>query len=275
MLIPDPMASSLHISEDNTLVVGPEDGVEYIDATADLVISGRELRLKMSMPTGMIQPTGLLPLFQSMADSFVAIALKDAETEGTKVSCKKGCGVCCQQLVPISEVEARQLRDLVNDLPEPRRSKIRKRFEAKRLLLQESGLLEKLLTPESLRPEERTLFALDYFDEEISCPFLEEELCSIYSDRPIPCREYLVVSPAENCARPSPEAVKCLKIPAEVSREVRCFNPEKSPGRWVALILALEWADAHPDESPPRPGTELVHELLSRLVGKEIPRPAT
>ncbi|MBM3148416.1 MAG: YkgJ family cysteine cluster protein, partial [Chloroflexi bacterium] len=172
-------------------------------------------------------------------------------------------------------VEAHQLRELVNDMPEPRRSEIRARFGTERLRLPKSGLLEKLLVPERLKPEERTLFALDYFIQGIACPFLEEESCSIYNDRPIPCREYLVVSPAENCAKPSPDAVKCLKIPAEVSRAVRCFNPEQSPGRWVTLILALAWASAHPDKLLLRLGTELVHELLSRLVGKEIPGPAT
>jgi Fe-S-cluster containining protein len=265
------MGSSLISSEDSPLTIDSEDALEYIEAKADLIISGRRLCLNMSFPPGMIQPIDLLPLFHSMADSFVELALKDAASEGTKVPCKKGCGVCCRQLVPISEVEAHQLRDLVNDMPEPRRSEIRARFEAGRQRLERSGLIEKLLAPDRLKREDRTPFALDYFSQGIVCPFLEEEACSIYTDRPIPCREYLVVSPAENCARPSPEAVKCLKIPAEVSRAIRCFNPERSPGQWVALILALEWAEAHVDNSPPRPGTELVHELVGRLVGKEIP----
>ena len=265
------MGSSLTSSDDSTLTIDPVNDLEYIEATADVVISGRELRLKMSMPTGMIRPVELLPLFHSMADSFVELALKDAVTEGTKVPCKKGCGICCRQLVPISEAEARQLLDLVNHMAEPRRSEIRARFNTGRSRLEELGLMEKLLTHDRLNPEERIPFALDYFSLGIVCPFLEEESCSIYSDRPIPCREYLVVSPAENCARPSPETVKCLKIPAEVSRAVRGFNPEQNPGRWVALILALEWAEVHADKSPPRPGTELVHELLCRLVGKEIP----
>jgi Fe-S-cluster containining protein len=203
------------------------------------------------------------------------LALKDAETEGAKVSCQKGCGACCRQLVPISEVEASQLGVLVNDMPEPRRSEIRARFAAERLRLKRSGLLEKLLIPDLLRPEERTPFALDYFFQGIVCPFLEEESCSIYPDRPIPCREYLVVSPAENCAKPSPDAVKCLKLPAEISRAVRSFNPEQNPGRWIPLVLAIEWANAHPDELPLRLGTELVHELLCRLVGKEGPGAAT
>jgi Fe-S-cluster containining protein len=247
-----------------------EDVFEYIDATAHLVVSGREMRLRMSMPSGMLQPPAMLPLFQSMADSFVELAMQDAKKEGVKVPCKKGCGVCCRQLVPIAEVEARQIRNLVNDMPEPRRSEIRARFEAARLRLQRAGLFEKLLSPDRLKPEERIPFGLDYFHHGIACPFLEDESCSIYSDRPLPCREYLVVSPARNCATPSPDTVKCLKMPAEVSRAVRSLNPEKSPGRWVALIAAIEWAETHPEELPVRPGPEIVNEMLHYLVGKEM-----
>ncbi len=43
-----------------------------------------------------------------------------------------------------------------------------------------------------------------YFHLGIACPFLEDESCSIHADRPISCREYLVTSPAVNCADPKP-----------------------------------------------------------------------
>ena len=32
------------------------------------------------------------------------------------------------------------------------------------------------------------------------------------------------------------------------------------------LILALEWAEAHPEEPPARPGPELLRELIERIV---------
>jgi Fe-S-cluster containining protein len=258
-------------SLENAAGSGSGDPGEYIEATADLVVFGRPLRLNFSMPAGRIKPVELLPLFQSMADSFAGLALKDAWAQGINVSCRKGCGVCCRQLVPISEIEAHQLLNLVNDMPEPRKSEIRARFDAGRQHLKNSGLLEKLLGPDRLQPEERTPFALNYFYQGIACPFLEEGSCSIYIDRPTPCREYLVTTAAENCARPSPEAVRCLEMPAEVSRAVRCLNPEQNPQRWVALILALDWAETHPDGPPPRPGPEIVREVLCRLVGKEPP----
>jgi hypothetical protein len=35
--------------------------------------------------------------------------------------------------------------------------------------------------------------------------------------------------------------------------------------RWVPLILAPEWAEAHPDDPPPKSGPELLRELLDHL----------
>jgi len=51
------------------------------------------------------------------------------------------------------------------------------------------------------------------------------------------------------------------------SEDISSGNKKEKP--------ALEWANAHPDELPLRPGTELVHELLCRLAGKEGPGAAT
>jgi NADH:ubiquinone oxidoreductase subunit D len=62
------------------------------------------------------------------------LAEENARASGATVSCKKGCGACCRQLVPVSEIEARQLKELVEQMPEPRRSEIWARFERAREL---------------------------------------------------------------------------------------------------------------------------------------------
>jgi hypothetical protein len=42
----------------------------------------------------------------------------------------------------------------------------------------------------------------------------------------------------------------------------------------VPLVLALEWAAAHPDE-PARPGPELLRALFERLTNRPVPAPPT
>jgi Fe-S-cluster containining protein len=249
-----------------------ENQSEQVRATAQLSISGHRFEMEMSVPKAPMRPGRLLPLLQSMADTVVGIAEGSAREEGLTISCKKGCGACCRQLVPISTVEARRLRDLIREMPEPRRSRIRVRFEAARRRLHESGMLEGLLHPERMPEEQAQALGLQYFYQGIACPFLEEESCSIHPDRPIACREYLVTSPAENCARPTAETVDCVKIPVQISRVVRRLDEHSNPhpAHWVPLVLAPAWAEANPDIAPLRSGIELVREVFSRLTGEEI-----
>ncbi|MFO0959213.1 MAG: YkgJ family cysteine cluster protein [Isosphaeraceae bacterium] len=225
----------------------------------------------------------MLPaLGRSLTGAIVGCSVARDAAEGHAVSCRKGCGACCRQLVPLAEPEARQIRDLVEAMPEPRRSEIRARFEDARRRLEASGEVgEKLLHPGRFSDDELRArdLGLAYFRLGIPCPFLEEESCSIHPDRPMACREYLVTSPAEFCADPSAETVRVVQLPAKVSTAVTLIGVEPDGSRrftrWVPLILAPGWADGHPDDLPPRPGPEWVRELIARLTGKEVPPPPT
>lgn len=252
------------------MVMTPENPAQWLNATAELTVAGQKVRLEMPVPAGPARLAELLPLFRSMTDAFVEVSVANARAEGLEVSCQKGCGACCRQLVPLAQIEARRLWEMVEAMPEPRRSTIRARFEAARQRLAEAGLLEKLREPRQLQDEDVIPIGMDYFQQGIACPFLEEESCSIYAERPLTCREYLVVTPAAHCAAPTVESVSCVKLVLRTARTIRGLNAEHSEygEPWVALILALEWAEAHPDESSPQPGPAWVREAFGRLTGR-------
>lgn len=251
------------------------ENAESITAKVDLTISGRKLHLEMALPTAPTNPKKLLPLFQSLADTIVKIGIENAEAVGGRISCKAGCGACCRQLVPISKPEAHRLRDVVNEMPAARRDEILRRFDAAHQKLTAAGLMERLAARDFTSKQEAAAFGIEYFRQGIACPFLEDESCSIYADRPISCREYLVTSPAENCASPSAETVRCVEMPGRVSNSFSPLgaNPNERAAPWVPLILALKWSAEHPDEPPARPGTELVREVFSRLTERRIDGP--
>src|SRR5213594_974511 len=240
---------------------------ESATATIELSLSGVPIRAEITVPTGPTKPLRMIPIFHALADTIIGVAVKSVEQQGLQVSCREGCGACCRQLVPIAPVEAVRLRELINDFPEPRRSTIRARFAEARLALQRAGLLEKLRDPEGFNDDELRPMGLEYFRQGIPCPFLEREACSIYADRPVACREYLVTSPAEHCAAPSSETVHCVRLAAKVSTAVARMGPAPEGRfiRWVPLILASEWAETHQEE-PSRPGPELLQELFDRLL---------
>jgi Fe-S-cluster containining protein len=246
---------------------------ETVTGTVELSISGRRLRLEMTVPTARVRLRQLLPLFQSVADAVVDVACQSVESKGETISCARGCGACCRQLVPISPSEALGLRELVEALPEPRRADLGARFAAAHAELERAGLLEKLLHPEHVTDAESQTLGMDYFERGLACPFLEDESCSIHADRPLACREYLVTSPAQHCAQPAADTVRGVKMPAKVSRILRQLERPASieTAPWVPLILALEWATAHPECTEPRPGTDIVRDLFSRLTKRDLP----
>lgn len=231
------------------------------------MVSGQRMEIACTVPAGRVHPARMLPVFQKLTNSLVDVAVSKVEKEGKTITCNKGCGACCRQLVPLAWSEAHQLRRLINDLPEPRRAEVRARFAAARQRLAEAGLLEILLRPESLSEAERKELGLRYFSLGIACPFLADESCSIHSDRPLSCREYLVTSPAAHCASPTPETVECVPLPGRVSSAVRRLSalPWPEAANWVPLILAPEQAAAHPDTTLHRTGPEFLRDVLGWL----------
>jgi hypothetical protein len=174
--------------------------------------------------------------------------------------------------VPISEVEARHIGRLVEELPEPRRTEVRARFERARRRLAEAGFLSKLENREGFVEAEIASFGLAYFHLGIACPFLEEESCSIHADRPISCREYLVTSPAANCADPKLGTIDQVELPGKVWTALARAGSAGPPMLifpWVPLVLAPDWASAHPDVSEPRPVEEMFQGVLGDLAGRK------
>jgi Fe-S-cluster containining protein len=240
-------------------------------AQVDFTAGRWRFQASLTVPAGLTRLSDLLPIARQLAEAAIATAVGEIEKIGEKISCKKGCGACCRQLVPISEVEARRIRDYVEEMPEPRRTEILARFAQARRRLEEAGLLEEIAHSDRWTSEGYRPMGMRYFQLGIACPFLEEESCSIYEERPLTCREFLVVTPAENCADPQPGKVRSLRIPLPMADTLARFDvPASWPKneRWVPLILALDWADTHP-EPPPRPGPQLLEELLHRLASAD------
>jgi Fe-S-cluster containining protein len=253
----------------------PTSGADTVSGDVELSGPGWGLRARLTVPAGPTDRLGLLPMVRALSDAASDMAQRSSERQGRPVSCRAGCAACCRQIVLASEAEARRLRALVEALPEPKRAEVRARFAEARRKLEEAGLLEALQAPESFGPGVAEL-GLAYFRLRLDCPFLEEERCTIYPERPLACREYLVVSPAESCSRPDVETVKQLRLPFKVSTAFARLDDgpaEERPLRRLPLILAPEWAEQHPDEPSARPGPEWARMLLENVTGQVIPDP--
>ncbi|MEX2176530.1 MAG: YkgJ family cysteine cluster protein [Pirellulaceae bacterium] len=237
------------------------------------VIGNCQLNVSVTVPAGPTRLDDLVPLLQILSDRVVASAEDEAQKQGRAVSCRKGCGACCRQLVPISPVEARHVARLVAGMPEPRQAEIRSRFAAARQRLESTGLWQRLETRQAWPEAQVPDIGLEYFRQGIACPFLEDESCSIHPDRPMACREYLVTSPAENCSNPTPQSVEWLPLPAKVWTAAAWCEPGTAQDRylnWVPLIQSLDWSAGRSEPPPDKSGPELVRQVFERLAGPPL-----
>lgn len=248
---------------------------EWITGNVGLNIGGVPVNLEMTVPAAPVKPHRMLPVFQKMANSFVEVGVRAVEAEGKTISCKAGCGACCRQPVPIAEVEVYQIAELVESMPEPRRSVIKKRFADGVAHFKKTGWFDEMNShyrqekplPSRDAAKKAMAVVMKYFHEGIPCPFLEDESCSIHLNRPVACREYLVTSPAANCANPTAETVSIVDLPIKPSKPLKnlALTGRMKEAGLLTLIRALELAETYPENFPEKTGERWMADFFTDL----------
>jgi Fe-S-cluster containining protein len=235
-----------------------------------LKIYGEPLNFEANAPSGQVRLDEVLSTFRNLDDAVIDRAVARVEASGEKVSCSRGCSACCRaQPVPVTPPEAYALSRLVESLPEPRQTDVRAAFADRVARLRSAGLYQSFMTRESdLSREQARDLAQRYFRLGLVCPFLVDDACGIYSDRPFVCRQYLVTSPVPLCSDPLHNPVKPVPMPLRFATAALTVA-EQSLGRaqhTVPLVLALEYAEAHRDELERQfDGRELFGQFMKAL----------
>ena len=115
--------------------------------------------------------------------------VRAAADEGEQPDCKSGCSHCCHVRVEALEPEIFLIAR-----------------ELKKLSPEKLGELTG-----RLRNHAATINGVSVFDHHIACPFLEDDLCSIYQIRPAVCRKTHSFD-VEKCKPPSYEIPQSLEI---------------------------------------------------------------
>lgn len=226
----------------------------------------------VEVPTGLIPVTAIVPLMRHLGEEAQALEVARGMESGKTVSCQKGCAACCRMLVPLSAPEAFTVQAWVQKLPTEQRTKIFARYAQAKSLLLSHGLWQSLIAlgNASEQPEDQALDELNraYYVLRVPCPFLEDEVCSIYEERPAACRELLVTSPADQCQDMVNNLIEPVSIPVRVSTILGLLWQEltQAPTRLIPLPVALDWVERHQQEHGLRwKGTQLLDQALDKV----------
>ena len=207
-------------------------------ATLRLKVGDLAIAHPLTVPNAAVPATAVLPALQGLVNEVVGAA-EAGLADQQAISCRKGCGACCRQLVPVSRTEGERLLQLVETMPAERRETLSARFAAAEAAIDRAGLKERG------QRSDREL-SVAYFAQGIACPFLE----------------YLVTSPAELCAGATQEGVTPVAVP-KVSMAARGLQEERDD--WFPLALLMAWSRRRPRPARRRPGPEWVQRFLKEL----------
>lgn len=230
------------------------------------------LNTVLDVPTGFVPITSIVPLTRRLGEEILKLEEHQSRSSGRAVSCRMGCAACCRMLVPLSPPEAFSLLEYVEQLPEERQAAIGRKLAASKAELAAQDLLHRLesvadaerpIPDEELEPINRAYYALRH-----PCPFLENEMCSIYEARPAACRELLVTSPADLCHNFVDNPVEPIPVSVRIGTVLGLVwaTVSESAPRLIPLPLALEWARTHRAAAAKRwAGAHLIDRMLDTL----------
>ncbi len=241
---------------------------------------GSPLPVKLDLPQKNVTVMELLPAIFTMADTIFVRSNQDLENMGQRISCGPNCGVCCHQMVPISEYEAVHLARVVRSLPEEQRDRVTTRFHDAVAKLEGNGLLSRLLDVFNNHAHDwrkvRELQKL-YWDQRLLCPFVEDGSCSIHPMRPVTCRQYSVTSPPELCAHIYEDGtpLRVVRHPMDVGGALASFTGTGGQrSRVIPHILSLHMEGAFTDRPLPElPAKDMAARFLEFLARAFVSRP--
>jgi len=233
---------------DEAEISGNDRDLDIIDVTID--VFSEPLRTYIAFRDCDAKLTDIVPVAYSLSDKLNEAVLSNLDRSGIGVSCHKGCSYCCYYIMAVSPTEAFYLRNVIAGMPASRRESVLG------LILKTVRQTVKEKTPFNNFEDWRKTVIRDSMLEEFSdwyrnlnlaCPFLINDCCCIYRQRPLVCRECMSTSKPLNCKDTSLTESICVPIPVSIADALvlMCSKLEKTNRNVVLLPLIMPWWEAN------------------------------
>jgi Fe-S-cluster containining protein len=134
---------------------------------------------------------------RQLCDIIIRETLEHQRLCGQPVRCSAGCMACCKYAITVSQAEALAINSMISNLPrQARQALLRNMTLAGRKIL---GTCRSTTGVPSDSSNSLAELSRWYARINLTCPYIENKLCSHYADRPLVCREFMVTSPPAQC----------------------------------------------------------------------------
>jgi len=147
------------------------------------------LPIRIGVREGDAKLADLAPMARALSSRITDIGVRHFENKGETIPCRKGCAACCHYIVVLTAPDAFCLIEQVLTMPQQQRKKVIKSF----------GKANEWFGQQHSGNPLQTGVLPWYCELRYPCPFLHENQCTIYENRPIACREWMVTGTNHQC----------------------------------------------------------------------------
>ena len=212
----------------------------------ELDILGEVVDIRISAAQRQATLADIVPFARTLSTKLVSVVLDKLRKEQKFVPCCKGCSACCRHcLVPLSVPEVFHMRQEVLDMPaDQSRAVLKSCLDAAKTIL--DGKLESfdLNSSTTNAPDQINQLSSWYAGLKLPCPLLSDELCTIYEQRPMACREHFVTDSASLCETEQMDEPNVVMMPVSIVEALGQLASELEGTCVEAMMLplALPWA---------------------------------
>ena len=233
--------------------VGSAGNVGTINLELDVL--DERLRFCIGVADERVRLADIVPLARTISARIADIVIARNRREGIDIACRKGCGHCCKShLVPLAVPEVFRLKEYIYSRPRDLRDAMLRSclLAAKDILTEEP--------PEFIAPRTPTdsidslAFLSDvsrwYVSLGACCPFLSNNICTIYENRPLACRDYFVYGGSNACVN-ADVATERVKMPVPMVGVLGQLAGEFEDDDIEAVMLPLTpvWCEQNVDRA--------------------------
>ena len=219
------------------LLDGSAAGTLQPDSQIDVVemqlnVAGELVPVRIGVRNGPAKLADIAPMARGLSSKIADAGLKYFERKDKTISCRKRCVACCHYIVALSAPDVFCLvEEVLVMLPEQRKKVIESFSNANKWFKQQ----------QHAGNSQRTGILPWYRSLRYPCPFLHNNQCTIYENRLIVCREWMVIGTGQQCRDGSKvrRVLPSVHIGDILNQLVGRL--EDNPPEDVILLTVFEW----------------------------------
>jgi Fe-S-cluster containining protein len=221
------------------------NGVEII--SLDLDLFGESTQFRIGVEDKQAKLADIVPMARLLSTRIIQSVQNILAGNGIAVPCGKGCAVCCHYLTLLSVPEAFRMMEEIMLMPQEQINDI-KQYCLKiagqyQKQLSKYGAFNVSLNTNIVNEPQLMEIAEWYFKKKLPCPFLHNNLCTIYGQRPVACREYLVAGSVLRCQANDDETARKVRVPILIANALTFLSSELEHREQerVAVPYIFDW----------------------------------